>query len=156
MPSFPINVMDLHCAPILSSIFLNDYHGHHHCLSNVPIWFKYMTATLTFKSKALIGNKLSQVAHSASCVSWEIYGVNSGHFFSTLASNNLPFEVDLAVDTRPLGRALFKQFRNCSTNCASSADLLRVITASPITATVHDAHLIQSQRFLKADTQRSF
>ena len=157
---FSIDVIDTHYTPILNSMFLHHSHGHCHFLSNVPIWFESVPANLTLASpsrpfKAFLGKKISEAARTASCVSWTIYGSNISHFFSSLVSYNMPFKVSPAADTRLPAHALFKQFGYLPLICPSSTSLLRVITASPITMTIH-AYFIHSQRFLKANTQRDF
>ena len=146
---------DPYCAPILSSILIDESHGHSRCLGNVLIRFDPVPKTLTTIGKVLFGNEISQVARYSSSFSWAIYGFNSGHLFSTIASHNMAFELILAANICPSGHALFKQFSKYPSICDSYADLLRVITASQITVNVH-VYLIHTQRILKTDTQRSF
>ena len=108
--AFATDVDDQYCAPILSSNFIKESHGHSHCLVDVPIRFNQAPNTLTTAGKVLFGNEIAQVVRTASSFSCAIHGFDSGHFFSTMASHNMPFDVVIAADIRPSGRALFKQF----------------------------------------------
>ena len=85
-----------------------------------------------------------------------MYGFNSGHFFSNIASRNIPFEVVLAADTRPSGRALMEIFLKCPTVLVSSDDILQTTKAFTIASTVLHGYFIHSHRFLQSSTRPKF
>ena len=67
--AFETDVVDPYCAPILSSTFIEESHGHSHCLGNVPIHFDQVPNTLTTAGKVLFGNEIAQVSRAASSFS---------------------------------------------------------------------------------------
>ena len=147
---------DPNIAPILDIIFLGNSGGMHHCLTVVPIVFKFVpSAKISSTPKALFGNQICAVAREVLTFAWGVYGFNSGHFFSNLASRNIPFYDVLAADTRPSGRALLKQFVKCPTVSVSLEDPLQAIKASRITSTVH-GYFIHLHRSLQSSTQLKF
>ena len=132
------SVNDPNIDPIIDSIFIGDSIGMHHCLNVVPIFFEYVSREkVTAAPKIMHGRQICAVACEALTLSWAMYSFNSGHFFSNIVSQNIPFVVVLAADTRRCGGALLKKFARCPTVAVSSGDLLQTIKASSITSTVH-------------------
>ena len=103
------SVNDPNIAPILDSISIGDSGGMHHCLNVVPIVFEYVAPEkVTASPKIMFGCQICAVVLEALTFLWVMSGFNSGHFFSNIVSQNIPFVVILAADTRPCGRALLK------------------------------------------------
>ena len=93
----------------MTTIYLEGSRGHT-CLSTVAIDFGHLPLTLDLPlaHKPLYGSHVPVFASEVQRYGWAVYGFNSGHFLPTVHTHNLPFELLLAADTRPQGRALFK------------------------------------------------
>ena len=85
--------------------------------------------------------------------SFAIYGFNSGHF--TTHRGAPPFQVAIAADARPCGRALFKQISACPVIAASADGLLQSVASSKATSIIH-GYCIHSHRFLRRETEKKF
>ena len=85
--------------------------------------------------------------------SFAVYGFNSGHFSSR--KGRPVFKVALAADTRPCGRAMFKQFVNCPVIADSAINLLTLITVSKVASVLHGC-CIHTHRFEKRKTEQKF
>ena len=138
----------------LSGVFLDGANGMSNNLHNVPICFGTLDSVST-RTVPLYNGDIASMACSVSSFAWGVYGFNNGHFFSTMSIRNLPFRIVLAADTRPSGRALFKEHTNCPHIADSSAGLLQHIVSSKVTSPIH-GYFIHSHRFLLAQTQVDF
>ena len=85
--------------------------------------------------------------------SFAVYGFNSGHFVSTRYP--LPFQVAMAADPLPNGRAMFKKFAHCTSITDSADGLLQMVTSSKANSLVH-GYIIHSHKFAKRATEEKF
>ena len=80
-------------------------------------------------------HEISVYAAEVFAFSFVVYGFNSGHF--TTHRGAAPFHVVVAVDTRPCGRALFKQM-SCYPMISELADsLLKCTVSSEARSAIH-------------------
>ena len=149
------NYVDPAFAPILTSIYSGNSGGHHFCLQTVPILTGYLTAEesdrITYRP--LYQHHIPVIASELTSYSFAVYGFNSGHLLPLHHEINI--DVALAADTRPCGRALFKQFTRCPSISNSADDLLKRIQTSTATSTIH-GYFIHSHRFRKRETEHTF
>ncbi len=87
--------------------------------------------------------------------SWAVYSFGGGHFPSTILSRSLPFCVKLACDQYDSGRALFREFTQCTQIFENGKDLLNHIRSSGDSSQVH-GYLIHSLCFRDSDTTSQF
>ena len=77
--------VDPSIAPILTTIFLEGSGGHTH-LSTVPVQFGHLPTApaLSAAGKPLHGHHVPVFASDVISYGWAVYGLNSGHFVSTI------------------------------------------------------------------------
>ena len=83
----------------------------------------------------LVNSGFSQAEYLITRFPWIAYGFNNGHFFSTLSSCGLPFDIILGADPDSQGRALLHKFGHCQTVLTTIYELLAYIK-SPLEFTV--------------------
>ena len=142
-------------APILTSINLGRSGGHEYCLETVPIVTGYLSAKeqTSLHHIPLYNHKIPVFAAEVVAFSFAVYGFNSGHF--TTHRGDPPFQIAIAADSRPCGRALFKQISGCPKIAASADGLFQYVASSKATSTIH-GYCIHSHRFFKRDTEKKF
>ena len=78
--------------------------------------------------KSNLSNRaMSAAEYKSTQFAWMAYGFNSGHLFSTVTSEKLPFHLVLAADYDAHGRALFRELWKCPTVLPSIHDLLNYV-----------------------------
>ena len=142
-------------ATLLSSIMLDDSGGHQFCLQTVPLLTGYLNAEEqnAMTHVAYYNHEVPVYAAELTSFSFAVYGFNSGHFINRYAMPS--FQVAMAADTRPCGRALFKKFTGCPVIADSADGLLQTIAASTAKSLLH-GYCIHSHRFLKNETEKKF
>jgi hypothetical protein len=142
-------------APLLTSITVGRSNGHEFCLQVIPILTGHLSSVeqKSLRHVSLYNHEIPVFAAEITAFLFAVYGFNSGHF--TTHRGAAPFHVALAADTRPCGRALFKQISHCPTITESADGLLNCIASSEARSTIH-GYCIHSHRFLRRETEKKF
>jgi hypothetical protein len=106
-------------------------------LANRPVLFG--TAALTAAGSntsawSLYNSDLTRAAGMLAHFDWAIYGLNSGHFWSTIRKRGLLFRVVLACDPFVHRRALLREVSGCRITTNGAPALLDHIHGSGITS----------------------
>ena len=122
-----------------------------------PVYEKFIpTATQPVMPALNLHNKaITDAATRASRFSFAVYGFNSGHVFSSNLSKALPFDVLIAADPDPCGRALFHDIGHVPIVLESSHDLLSHIASSK-TNYIVDGYIIHCPRTLRYNSHTTF
>ena len=145
---------DASAMTALSDIFNHNCHGHVF-IENVPVVFERSNFNCVHNSFALHNDHLPIAARHFSQFDWVVYGFNNGHFINSIRKRDLPFNVVLACDPHEPGRALFREFTNCTFILQSLRHLLDHVRSAPSTSVVN-GYLLHSPRFLTIDSTRNF
>jgi hypothetical protein len=86
---------------------------------------------------------------------WAVHSFSNGHFPSTIATWNLPFQIALACDPHTSGRALFQKFAPDAHIFSPCNNLLNHIRVSGQTLVISGC-LINSNRFCTSNVTTSF
>ena len=144
-------------APILSSVYTENSGGHHFCLQTVPILTGYLTPEESdrISHRPLYHHEIPVISSELIPYTFAIYRFNSGHILQL--HHNTPIDIDVALlaDTRPSGRAVFKQFTKCPSISNSADDLLRRIQSSSVSSNIH-GYFLHSHCFRKRETEHIF
>ena len=142
-------------APLLTSITVGRSNGHEFCLQTVPVLTGHLSLAEQDSLRHVHFHNHEISVHAAEVIScsFVVYGFNSGHF--TTHRGAAPFHVVMAADTRPCGRALFKQISCCPIISESADGLLNCIASSGARSSVH-GYCIHSHRFLNRETEKKF
>ena len=124
-------------APLLTAINFGGSGGHEFCLQVVPILTGYLTNKEQRRMHHIPFQNHDIAVYAAEIIelSFAVYGFNSRHFTSRKGAS--AFKVALAADTRPCGRAMFKQFADCPVIADLANNLLNLITSSKIASVLH-------------------
>ena len=96
----------------------------------------------TMRELNLANRGFSEVEFRSTIFIWMLYGFNSGHFFSAIQENSLPFEVIVAEDHDSKGRALCHEFGRCPNVLSGINDLIRfVYSEAELSLTVYMIHI---------------
>ena len=86
---------------------------------------------------------------------WAVYCFNTGHFISSIATLNLPYEIILACDPFAHGRSLFSEFTTCPRIFPTAQDMLTHIRSSGDNSII-DGYMIHSHRLPDSETTKQF
>ena len=125
------------------------------CLQVVPVRTDLLPEGDSMSSRhvPLHNHNISVCATSLVAYSFAMYGFSSGPFVGV--STVLPIQVDVAADTHPCGRAMFKKYTSCPEVCDSANSLLQSVASSKAKTTMH-CYCIHAQRLLKQETEIAF
>ena len=99
-------------------------------LSVIPVHMGFHASAFKAKDvKSLKNNNIPSLASETIRSAWAIYGFNSGHFISTLASTNMGIDIVLCADPLPTGRAMFKQFTSSPVIETSTDGLVKYLSS---------------------------
>ena len=145
----------LHLQTIFAAADAQTCLGHTH-LSNIPIKFGTFASDSTPKPyHHLYNSELASYAFDTLQFSWAVYTFSNGHFPSTIAKSNLPFQIRLACDVTDSGRSLFGEFAPNAKVYSNSNDLLQHIRASGDRSHIH-GYLINTSRFKTPEMTNKF
>ena len=124
-------------------------------LSVNPVTFGEFDAVTPSDGHASTNHEFPCYTQQVLHFSWAVYSFGGGHFASTISSRSLPFCVKLACDQYDFGRALFREFTQCTQIFEHGKDILNHIRSSGDCSQLH-GYLIHSLRFRDSDTTSHF
>jgi hypothetical protein len=128
----PNNPDELHIQILLTNIIVHRDLGHTH-LSHMPVKFGCLSnnvSVLKSGARALLNSEFVQYVKQVIGFGWTVYSFSNGHFSSTIAPRNMPFQITLACNPYKSGRALFQEFAPNACMFNPVNDLLNHICAS--------------------------
>ncbi len=143
-----------HCQLLFTQVLTHESNGLCH-LSVNPITFGEFDTVTPSEGHALMNHEFPCYAQQVLRFSWAVYSFSGGHFASTISSCSLPFCVKLACNQYDFGRALFREFTQCSQIFEHGKDMLNHIRSSGNCSQIH-GYLIHSLRFRDSDTTLHF
>jgi hypothetical protein len=146
-----------HIQSLIINIASSASCGHTH-LSIIPIRFGEFTGAHPWPRQAartLLNLEFASYALQTQRFDWAVHFFLKGHFFSTILSHNLPFNICLACDPYESGRALFQEFAISVKVFNSGNDLLNHIRASGDTLIIH-GYLVNSYQFQTSEVTTLF
>ena len=120
---------------LLCEIYCNCFGGHT-WLSHVFVWLMCNQRSAHHKIHALHNHHIVAANAHLLRIFWTLWGANSVHFLTTIASAGLLFDVLLVYDTRDQGRNLIKQFWFFSTILSDNSYLFWNLQS-----TLDDSHI---------------
>ena len=131
--------VDAHATSLFSAIAIDD--SHMHCLLIfLPVSFSTFATSPSrpdSRSSPLYNSNLTAVAAQINRFEWAVYGLNNGHFMSSISTRNLPFEISLAADPFIRRKLLFKEFAKCNRILPGVKELYDHIRSSGILSVLH-------------------
>jgi hypothetical protein len=146
--------IDAAAASLLTTIITQD-RDYTTCLANYPVRFGQFPSPTPPGDRQMYNSEFPALAYRVARFSWAIYSFNSGHFSSTILTQNLPFAVTLACDPYAYRRALFTEFTGCRCILLSAAALLDHIRGSGKPGLI-DGYLIHSHRYQTSEPTHAF
>jgi hypothetical protein len=143
-----------HCQSLLTQVLTHSSNGLCH-LSVNPITFGEFDTVTPSDGHASTNHEFRCYAQQVLRFSWAVYSFGGGHFASTIATRSLPFCVKLACNQYDFGRALFREFTQCTQIFEHGNDMLNRIRSSGDCSQIH-GYLIHSLRFWDSDTSLHF
>lgn len=158
-PAEAVNTLvDYATTTLLSTILFDDSNGHD-CLENIPVKFGYWSQDSQPSSSSgavsLYNSDLPVAAYQIARSTWAIHGYNCGHFMSSIQSRSLPFDIVLASDPTPQGRAQLQEFTTCRLIFNGVAAMFSHVRSSGDTTKL-DGYLIHPQSFATPQLTRDF